>query len=87
MSQEIQTPLDDDLRDEYDETVLTHGVRGTYTARIAAGTNIVRLAPDVAAAFPTEVAVNEALRLLLKATMLAVQPVTTAPSAPVPPHP
>ncbi|NNJ13734.1 hypothetical protein EKD04_025755 [Chloroflexales bacterium ZM16-3] len=74
MNQKIQTPLDDDLRDEYDETVLTNGVRGKYTARIAAGTNLVRLAPDVAAAFPTEAAVNEALRLLLKAATLAVAP-------------
>ena len=31
-----------------------------------AGTNIVRLDPDVAAAFPTEEAVNEALRFALK---------------------
>ena len=32
----------------------------------AAGTNIVHLDPDVAAAFPTEKAVNEALRSVLK---------------------
>jgi hypothetical protein len=81
MQQGIQTPLDDELRDEYDETTLTDGVRGKYLARIAAGTNLVRLAPDVAAAFPTEAAVNEALRLLLKATALTVQP-TTTPSLP-----
>ncbi|PDW05038.1 hypothetical protein [Candidatus Viridilinea mediisalina] len=81
MQQEIQTPLDDELRDEYDETVLTDGVRGKYLARIAAGTNLVRLAPDVAAAFPTEAAVNEALRLLLKATALTVQPTTISPSS------
>lgn len=62
-----ETPLDDDLRDAYDATVLTNGVRGKYAARYAAGTNLVRLAPDVAAAFPTEEAVNTALRLLLQA--------------------
>ncbi|NCC34351.1 MAG: N-acetyltransferase [Chloroflexia bacterium] len=28
MHQEIQIPLYDDLRDEYDETVLTNGIRG-----------------------------------------------------------
>ncbi len=67
MSQAVnRTPLDDDLRAEYDETVLKNGVRGKYAQRYAAGTNLVRLAPDVAVAFPTEEAVNEALRLLLK---------------------
>ena len=66
MSQEVNPPLEDELREEYDETLLKNGVRGKYVQRLAAGSNIVRLAPDVAAAFPTEEAVNEALRLLLK---------------------
>jgi hypothetical protein len=66
MSHEVNTPLEDDLREEYDETLLKHGVRGKYVQRLATGSNVVRLAPDVAAAFPTEEAVNEALRLLLK---------------------
>lgn len=66
MNQEANPPLEDDLRDEYDETLLKNGVRGKYVQRLVAGSNIVRLAPDVAAAFPTEEAVNEALRLLLK---------------------
>jgi len=86
MSPDIQTPLDDDLRDDYDETVLTHGVRGKYAARIAAGTTLVRLAPDVAAAFPTEAAVNAALRLLLQATTLAVRPADPTPGGALPPH-
>ena len=62
----MNTPLEDDLREEYDDTLLKNGVRGKYVQRLAAGSNIVRLAPDVAEAFPTEEAVNEALRLLLK---------------------
>ena len=66
MNQEVNTPLEDELREDYDETLLKNGVRGKYVQRLAAGSNIVRLAPDVAAAFPTEEAVNEALRLLLK---------------------
>ena len=66
MSQEVNPPLADDLREEYDEPLLKHGVRGKYGPRLATGSNIVRLAPDVAAAFPTEDAVNEALRLLLR---------------------
>ena len=58
--------LDDDLRPEYNETVLKDGMRGKYTARYQAGTNLVLLAPDVAAVFPTSEAVNEALRLLMQ---------------------
>jgi hypothetical protein len=58
----------------YDETLLEHGVRGKYAQRYAPGTNVVWLAPDVAAAFPTEEAVNEALQLLLKVAKATVQP-------------
>ena len=48
------TELNDELRPEYDETLLKSGTRGKYAQQYAAGTNIVRLAPDVAAAFPNE---------------------------------
>lgn len=57
--------LNDDLRPEYDLSQLTGRVQGKYTARYRAGTNVVRLAPDVAAAFPDEAAVNDALRMLI----------------------
>lgn len=60
------TILNDELRSEYDETLLKIGIRGKYAERYAAGTNIIKLDPDVAAAFPNEEAVNEALRSLLK---------------------
>ena len=60
-----RTELDDELRPEYDETLLKNGIRGKYAEQYAAGTNIVRLDPDVAAAFPNEEAVNEALRFVL----------------------
>ncbi len=66
MKAKIETPLDDELRPEYDETLLKDGVRGKYVERFRAGTNLVLLAPDVAKAFPTAEAVNEALRLLMK---------------------
>ena len=66
MKAKVETPLDDELRPEYDETLLKNGVRGKYVQRYRAGTNVVLLAPDVAAAFPTAEAVNEALRLLMK---------------------
>ena len=61
-----KTELSDELRPEYDETLLKNGIRGKYAKQYAAGTNIVRLDPDVADAFPTEEAVNEALRFVLK---------------------
>lgn len=66
MKAKIETPLDDELRPEYDETVLKNGIRGKYVQRYQAGTNVIVLAPDVAAVFPTADAVNEALRLLMK---------------------
>lgn len=74
MNQETETQLDDELREEYDENALKNGVRGKYAQRLASGSNVVRLAPDVAAAFPTEEAVNEALRLLLETAKRSVQP-------------
>jgi hypothetical protein len=57
--------LEDELRPEYDETVLHDGVRGKYVHRYQAGTNVVVLDPDLVQAFPTAQAVNDALRLLL----------------------
>jgi hypothetical protein len=59
--------LADDLRAEYDAERIRTGVRGKYAERYRAGTNLVWLAPDVAAAFPDAGAVNEALRLLMRA--------------------
>ena len=48
---------------EYD---FTKGVRGKYAVRCQAGSNIVVLADDVAQAFPTAEAFNQALRLLIQ---------------------
>ena len=61
-----QTEKNDELRAEYTPEQLGQGVRGKYLKQYKAGTNLVLLAPDVAQAFPTEQAVNEALRSLLK---------------------
>ncbi len=58
---------DDDLRPEYDASVLTGGVRGKYLERYRAGTNLALLAPEVREAFPTDEAVNRALRSLMPA--------------------
>ena len=53
----------DELRSEYD---FSGAVRGKYASRFARGTNVVVLAPDVADAFKTSKAVNQALRSQLK---------------------
>ncbi len=53
-----------DLRPEYDFPSLKGGVRGKYFKRVMAGSNLVLLDPDVAKAFPSQEAVNRALRLL-----------------------
>ena len=59
-------PEYDDLRPEYDLSKLKGGVRGKYLKRYRAGTNLALLAPDVRAAFPTDEAVNQALRSLIQ---------------------
>lgn len=72
-------PIQDeaDMRPEYGPEVFERGVRGKYYERYQQGTNVVLLAPDVRAAFPTDEAVNEALRLLVR---LAQQSVNKASS-------
>ena len=50
---------EDQMRAEYD---FSDGVRGKYAARLARGTNVVVLDPDVARVFKTAEAVNDALR-------------------------
>jgi len=66
MKNKIDTNVDDELRAEYDLSQLQGGVRGKYVQRYNEGTNLVLLAPDVAKTFPSDEAVNEALRLLMK---------------------
>ena len=56
---------DDDLRPEYDFASMKGGVRGKYIDRLRKGSNLVLLEPEVAAAFPSADAVNEALRGIL----------------------
>ena len=52
----------DELRPEYDLRQLRGVVRGKYAARYRDKLRVVRLADDVAIAFPDEAAVNAALR-------------------------
>ena len=61
-----ETDFEDELRPEYDSTVLKNGVRGKYLAEYRSGTNLVLLDADVARAYPTAEAVNEALRRLMQ---------------------
>ena len=63
---ELEAEMEDELRPEYDLSQLKGKVRGKYVERYRAGTNLVLLEPDVAAAFPDAKTVNEALRLLIK---------------------
>ena len=67
MKQESLNSVEDDLRPEYDlAESLKVVVRGKYAELYRAGVNLVRMEAGVARAFPTEAAVNEALRLVMK---------------------
>jgi hypothetical protein len=68
MNKEIDAEMEDELRPEYDFSQIESGVKGKYVERYQAGTNLMLLGPNVAQAFPTEDAVNEALRLLMQIT-------------------
>lgn len=69
------------MRKQYKREDLGKGVRGKYYAAYSKGTNLVLLSPDVAAAFPTSEAVNEALRGLVQVAKGTVR-VTTRSSGP-----
>ena len=63
-------PRSNELLPEYDFSSMKGGVRGKYAARLKKESNLVLLEPDVASAFPTETAANEALRAVLKASQV-----------------
>lgn len=65
MSKDNSDAEPDDLRAEYDLSQLRGGIRGKYVERFQAGTNLALLAPEVRAAFPTDEAVNQALRTFM----------------------
>ena len=56
-------PDRDTMRAEYN---FSKGVRGKYASRYPHGSIVVTLDPDVAAAYPSAAAVNEALRDLIR---------------------
>jgi hypothetical protein len=62
----VKTPEPDDMRPEYDFDY-SKAVRGKYYRRLLKeGANVIVLDPDVAKAFRSSAAVNEALRSLLR---------------------
>jgi len=65
---------EDGLRPGYNREELGSGVRGKHLEAYCAGTNLVLLTPEVAAAFPTDQAVNEALRSLIEVAKGAGKP-------------
>ena len=64
--QKPSDPEDYELHDEYDLSKLTIVAKGRYAPDRRVGKNVVLLAPDVLQAFPTDEAVNEALRLVMR---------------------
>jgi hypothetical protein len=59
-------PNDYDLEEEYDLSQMTALPKGRYDPTRRAGKNIIVLAPDLVQSFPSDEAVNEALRLVLR---------------------
>ena len=66
LTEEPEDDLNDEMRPEYAREDLKNGVRGKYLTQFRSGTNHILLDPDVAKAFPTAQAVNEALRRLMQ---------------------
>ncbi len=62
----MKTVKHEEMRKEYKRADLGKGIRGKYFDEYKKGTNLVLLSPDVAAAFPDDASVNEALRILMK---------------------
>lgn len=62
-----------ELREEYDLSQLPIMPKGRYAPERRMGSNVVVLEPDLAQAFPSDEAVNKALRLILQATQIPVK--------------
>ena len=63
-------PNDYELRDEYDFSRMRVVAKGRYSPHHRVGKNVILLAPDVAEAFSTDQAVNEALRRVIRSRNL-----------------
>ena len=62
---------DYELNEEYDLSKMTILPKGRFDPKRRIGNNVIVLEPDIARAYPNDEAVNEALRLLLKASKLS----------------
>jgi hypothetical protein len=67
----IKKQDDYELNEEYDLSKMTILPKGRFDPKRRIGKNVIVLDPDVAKAFPSDKEVNEALRLLLKASKLS----------------
>ena len=72
---------DYELRGEYDLSKMTIVPKGRYAPDRRVGKNVVLLAADVVEVFPTDEAVNEALRLVMQMMKIPskYQPKATTP--------
>lgn len=70
-----------EMRSEYMREELGKGVRGKYLESYHRGTNLVLLSPDVAKYFPSDEAVNKALRSLIDLSRKSVK-VANRPAGP-----
>lgn len=77
----------DELRPVYRREDLGEGVRGKYFESYRKGTNLVLLSPDVAKVFPTEEAVNEALRSLIDLAQKSTGRARRSTGSPINPPP
>jgi len=68
---------DYELREEYDLSKMTILPKGRFDPKRRLGSNVVVLEPEIARAFPDDKSVNEALRLILKATKIPQQTAAT----------
>lgn len=59
-------PNDYELNDEYDLSKMTIVAKGRYAPERRLGKNLIVLDSDVARAFPSDEAVNDALRLVIQ---------------------
>ena len=67
----MKNPNDDyELQEEYDLSQLPIMPRGRYAPERRIGSNLIVLEPDLARAFPSDEAVNKALRLILQAAQI-----------------
>jgi len=69
----------DELRPEYDFTSLGGGVRGKYFRRYREGVNLALPEPEIAQAFPTDKAVNAALRNAMRTSRASMRSVRMEP--------